>query len=263
MKVVLSIAGMDPSAGAGVLADIKAISAMGCFGIAAVTSLTIQNTRGVFGIYDQDGEVVRRQLSALFDDFDVSAIKTGMLPSSDVIDVVAEMLKQHRRVPLVLDPVVRSTSGYDLVDTDALEALIETLFPLAALVTPNVAEAERITGQRVAGPDDVGAARAILDLGPKAVLITGGDQQGDLATDTLVDDRGVATFSTPRIVSLSTHGSGCTLSSAIACLLARGLDLRDSIERAKKYVGEAIRSAPGIGQGHGPMNHFPDLAKLE
>lgn len=256
--VVMAIAGFDPSAGAGILADIKTISAFGCYGVAAVTSLTLQNTQGVFGAYHQKREAVRGQVAPLFDDFDIAAVKTGMLPGRDVIEEVADIIRAETVGRLVVDPVVRSTSGFDLIDDKALDALITLLFPLASVVTPNAAEAERITGIHI---KDVAmmqkAAEAVFALGPRAVLIKGGDVQSETATDVLLDSTGCATFSAERVRSRNTHGTGCTLASALACMLARGFTLRDSIPVAKQYVYDAIRTAPRLGRGHGPLNHFP------
>jgi hydroxymethylpyrimidine kinase/phosphomethylpyrimidine kinase len=263
MLTILTIAGFDPSAGAGVLADIKTMSAFGCYGVAAVTSLTLQNTEGVFGAYHQSSEAVTGQLAPLFDDFDIAAVKTGMLPSSDVIRAVASLIASGKVNRLVVDPVVRSTSGYDLIDDEALLSLIESLFPLASVVTPNRAEAERISGIRIIDRETMQrAATAIRDRGARAVLITGGDVQGSEATDLLLDAGGFFTYSAERIASRNTHGTGCTLSSALACLLARGASLREAIAQAKQYVVSAIQTAPGLGHGHGPLNHFPQGADL-
>jgi hydroxymethylpyrimidine/phosphomethylpyrimidine kinase len=256
--VVMTIAGFDPSAGAGILADIKTMSAFGCYGIAAVTSLTLQNTQGVFGSFSQKREVVRGQLDPLFDDFDVAAIKTGMLPSVDIIQEVADVIRDNKVQHIVVDPVVRSTSGFDLIDDKALDALITGLFPLASVVTPNAVEAERITGVRVKDIASMEEAAAmILALGPSAVLVKGGDLVSGSATDLLMDSTGTATFSAERLRSKNTHGTGCSLASALACLLAQGRILRDSVPVAKQYVYNAILSAPGLGHGHGPLNHFP------
>jgi hydroxymethylpyrimidine kinase/phosphomethylpyrimidine kinase len=258
--VVMTIAGFDPSAGAGILADIKTMSAFGCYGIAAITSLTLQNTQGVFGAYHQDREVVRGQLAALFDDFDVAAMKTGMLPSVGVIQEVADAIQARTVQHLVVDPVVRSTSGFDLIDDKALDALITYLFPRASVVTPNATEAERITGIHITDVSSMQkAAEAIIALGARAVLIKGGDVDSEKATDLLLDSAGDATgvmYSTKRVHSRNTHGTGCTLASALACLLARGFTLRDSVSIAKQYVYKAILNAPGLGLGHGPLNHF-------
>ncbi|HJQ70006.1 MAG TPA: bifunctional hydroxymethylpyrimidine kinase/phosphomethylpyrimidine kinase [Blastocatellia bacterium] len=258
MITVMTIAGFDPSAGAGILADIKTMSAFGCYGVAAITSLTLQNTQGVFGAHHQTREVVRGQLEPLFDDFDIAAVKTGMLPTRDVIEEVADALSSKAIAHVVVDPVVRSTSGYDLIDDRALAALIDLLLPMATVVTPNRAEAERITGAEVATVTQMeSAARRILALGSEAVLIKGGEIEGEQATDLLLDSSGVTTFSAERVDSTSTHGTGCTLASALACLMASGLTLREAVPAAKQYVVEAIKGAPGLGHGHGPLSHFP------
>jgi hydroxymethylpyrimidine kinase/phosphomethylpyrimidine kinase len=255
---VLTIAGFDPSAGAGVLADVKTIAAFGCYGVAAVTSLTFQNTRGVFGAEGQSGQSVLAQLAPLFDDFEIAAVKTGMLPTANVINAVASTLASRRIPHVVVDPVVTSTSGYDLIDEDALRVLKEELFPLASIVTPNRIEAERIVGTRIeCCEDQLRAARLILELGPKSVLVKGGDLIGTSVVDALVDGEGEMVFSSERIQSRNTHGTGCTLSAAIASLLALGYPLREAITLARAYVAAGIRSAPDLGRGHGPLNHFP------
>lgn len=255
---ILTIAGFDPSAGAGTLADIKTISAFGCYGLAAITSLTFQNTQGVFGAEHQSAQTVAQQVKALFDDFEIAAIKTGMLPTRDLIETVAEILFNRRVAYVVVDPVVRSTSGYDLIDDAALRVLIEKLFPLASVVTPNKVEAERISGIAISDRESMKeAATKILDFGAKAVLVKGGDLAGDDAIDLLMDRKGDIWYREPRIHSKHTHGTGCTLSSALASLLSLGYPLREAIPIAKKYIVEAIRHAPGIGKGHGPLNHFP------
>lgn len=258
MKTVLVIAGFDPSGGAGVLADVKAVAAMGCYGAAAVTSLTFQNTKGVFGAAHQSAETLTAQLAPIFDDLGVDATKTGMLPTSETIEATAAALEAHAHGPLVVDPVVRSTSGFDLVDDAALDALVTRLFPAAALVTPNVVEAERITGRPVTSHAEmVRAARDMVRMGAAAALVTGGHLDLDgLAVDVLFDGLSVHTFSEPRIDSTSTHGTGCTLASSIAAGLALGRPLPVAVAGAKSYVANAIRRAPGIGGGHGPLNHF-------
>jgi hydroxymethylpyrimidine/phosphomethylpyrimidine kinase len=256
--VVMTIAGLDPSAGAGVLADIKTISAFGCYGVAAITSLTFQNTQGVFGAHHQSGGVVRGQIEPLFDDFDIAAIKTGMLPTAEIIEEVAAIISSGTVPHIVVDPVIRSTSGHDLIDEKALDSLIRRLFPLASIVTPNAQEAERITGIPISDSSSMRkAAEALFALGPRAALVKGGDLDTEAATDLLVDSDGLAVNSTQRVPSKDTHGTGCTLAAALACLLARGLALRESIPIAKRYINEAISAAPGLGRGHGPLNHFP------
>jgi hydroxymethylpyrimidine/phosphomethylpyrimidine kinase len=256
--IVLTIAGFDPSGGAGVLADIKTFAAFGCYGLAVVTSVTFQNTRHVLGAFNQSEENVHQQLAPLFDDFEISAIKTGMLPSPEVIREVARMIRAHPVPIVIVDPVLKSTSGYDLVDDHAVETLVGELFPLASLVTPNVAEARRITGTDVRDQGQIEqAAEIILRTGPRAVLITGGDADSGAATDLLLDAEGSTVFSADRVISNHTHGTGCTLSSAVACSLARGRSLREAIPAAKDYIARAIISASGAGHGKGPLNHFP------
>ncbi len=256
--VVLTIAGFDPSGGAGILADIKTITAFGCYGVAAVTSLTFQDTRRVLGALNQGAQIVRSQIAPLFDDFEVAAIKTGMLPTAEIILEVASIIRASAVPVVVVDPLVKSTSGFDLLDDRAVGALRNDLLPLASLVTPNLGEARLISG--VDFKDDIQmryAAETILKLGCRAVLITGGDTDCSLSTDLLLDAHGTAAFSAERITSKNTHGTGCTLASAVACLLARGRSLRESIPLAREYVRQAILSAPGLGHGNGPLNHFP------
>lgn len=256
--VVMTIAGFDPSAGAGILADIKTISAFGCYGVAAVTSLTFQNTQGVFGAGHQSRDVVRNQIEPLFDDFEIAAIKTGMLPTAEIIEEVAAIISSSAVPHVVVDPVVRSTSGHDLIDEKALDALIKKLFPLASIVTPNALEAERITNIPISDLSSMReAAEVIFALGPRSALVKGGDLDMGAATDLLIDANGLAVNSTQRLPSKNTHGTGCTLAAALACLLARGLCAREAIPIAKRYINEAISSAPGLGRGHGPLNHFP------
>lgn len=262
--VVMTIAGFDPSAGAGILADIKTISAFGGYGVAAITSLTVQNTQGVFGAQHQRREFVRDQIECLVTDFRIAAIKTGMLPTPDIIAEVADFLSTNPLANVVVDPVIRSTSGFDLSDDLAVAALVQHLFPLAAVVTPNAAEAERLTGIRIVDTAAMEqAAAAILAFGPRAVLIKGGDVKSACATDVLLDATGAVVFNAPRVASSSTHGTGCTLSAALAALLARGMTLGPAIRIAKRYIHEAIIAAPGLGHGHGPLNHFPAGFELE
>ncbi|HEX7317935.1 MAG TPA: bifunctional hydroxymethylpyrimidine kinase/phosphomethylpyrimidine kinase [Pyrinomonadaceae bacterium] len=256
MPVALTVAGFDPSGGAGVVADVKTFTAFGCFAAAAVTSLTYQNTTGVFGAAHQTAETVRAQVVAVVEDFNVAGAKTGMLPTREIIVEVARLFRETNLPAPVVDPVVRSTSGFDLIDDEALEALKRELLPLARVATPNVPEAERITGLRVRDRDGMlEAARVMRELGARAVLVKGGHLEGD-AVDLLLDKDGrVKTFTAARVESTSTHGTGCTLAAAIAACLARGLNLADSVAAAKRFVTEAIRRAPGLGRGHGPVNH--------
>ena len=263
MQVVLSIAGFDPSGGAGVLADIKAIAAQGCFGAAAITSLTYQNTQAVYGASHQSAATVRAQVEPVLNDFTVAAVKTGMLPTSEIIETVAELMAQHALPHFVLDPVIRSTSGFDLIDDAALQALRKHLLPLADVITPNMAEAERLTGLRVTTLEEMhAAARSIHNECGKSVLVKGGHLLDEVATeavDVLFDGKAFELFRAPRIATHNTHGTGCTLSSAMAANLANGLTMKDAIAQAKNYLNEALRAAPGLGKGHGPLNHFPKL----
>ena len=262
--VVLTIAGFDPSGGAGVLADIKTFAAFGCYGLATITSVTFQNSRGVVGAMNQNAETVLQQLEPLFDDFEISAVKTGVLPTAEIIRGVAGIIRAYPVPVVVVDPVLKSTSGFDLVDDRAVEILQNELFPLATLVTPNIAELQRLSGTD--SEDQVQmeyAAEVVLKTGAGAVLITGGDTDARFATDLLRDSSGTAVFSTNRVISKHTHGTGCTLSSALACLLARGRSLREAVPIAKEYVSHAIATAPGVGRGNGPLNHFPPGISFE
>ncbi|MFN7949077.1 MAG: bifunctional hydroxymethylpyrimidine kinase/phosphomethylpyrimidine kinase [Blastocatellia bacterium] len=262
MLTVLSIAGFDPSGGAGILADIKTFAAFGCFGTAAITSLTAQNTVAVYGAYHQPPEIVRAQLEPVISDFEIAAVKTGMLPTREIIELTAEIITQHQLPNVIVDPVIRSTSGYDLIDDAATAALRERLLPLADVITPNMAEAERLTGLEVKNLEQMKvAARMIHEsafqaqpAASRAVLVKGGHLD-DAAVDVLYDGRDFRLFQTAKLESRNTHGTGCTLSAAIAALLARGCDIPTATERAKTYVTEAIRTAPDLGHGAGPLNH--------
>jgi hydroxymethylpyrimidine kinase/phosphomethylpyrimidine kinase len=262
MLVVLSIAGFDPSGGAGVLADIKTFSAFGCFGTAAITSLTSQNTMAVYGAIHQSAETLRTQIEPVVNDFQIAAVKTGMLPTLETIEVTAEMI-EHRELPnVVVDPVIRSTSGFDLIDESAMKFLIERLLPLASVVTPNMTEAERLTGIEVKDLDGMKrAAKRIYELARlsairnQAVLVKGGHLP-DEATDVLFDGKQFQLFRAPKIITRNTHGTGCTLSSAIAALLAKGCEVAEAIAEAKRYLEAALQSAPNLGHGAGPLNHL-------
>jgi hydroxymethylpyrimidine kinase/phosphomethylpyrimidine kinase len=267
--VCLTIAGLDPSGGAGIIADIKTFTAFGCFATAAVTSLTFQNTTGVFGAVHQAAETMRGQIEPVVQDFPIAAVKTGMLPTGEIIEEVARLVGENHLLNFVVDPVVRSTSGFDLIDDAALRVLIEKLFPPAIVVTPNIAEAERITNLKIETENDRHfAAEKIRELGAKAVLIKGGHflnadcglRIADLenrrtARDLLLDDGGFTIFEDEWIETTATHGTGCTLASAIAANLALGKDLKTAISAAKKFVTEAIRTAPRLGHGNSPVNH--------
>jgi hydroxymethylpyrimidine/phosphomethylpyrimidine kinase len=281
--VCLTIAGVDPSGGAGIIADIKTFSAFGCFATAAIASLTFQNTQGVFGASHQTAETVRAQILPVLEDFEVSALKTGMLPTREIIEEVAGIVAANNLENFVVDPVVRSTSGFDLIDDAALRSLIEKLFPLATVITPNIPEAERISAMKIENPSDIRkAARLMQSFGAKNVLIKGGhlpildfglpvsdlehrmsDAESDDDFKKIENPRSVDflfmgdeefTFSADFIETTATHGTGCTFAAAITANLANGKTLREAVEAAKKFVTEAIRTAPNLGKGHSPIN---------
>jgi hydroxymethylpyrimidine/phosphomethylpyrimidine kinase len=254
---VLIVAGSDSGGGAGIQADIKAVTALNAYAATAITALTAQNTQGVFGIHAVPIDFIRQQIELVLDDIGADAIKTGMLHSAEVIETVARAVTAKApNAPLVVDPVMVAKGGASLLDPAATGALRQHLLPLAAIITPNAPEAAELLGAPV--DSLVGlerAARALSRLGPKAVLVKGGHVAGDTVRDVLCADGKLETFDSPRIDSTSTHGTGCTLASAIAAGLAQGMSLRDSVVRARAYVQEAIRTAPGFGKGHGPLNH--------
>ena len=254
--VLLTVAGFDPSGGAGVVADIKTFTAFGCFATAAVTSLTYQNTTGVFGAAHQTAEAVRAQVLPIVEDFRIAGAKTGMLPTREIISEVARLFREEALPAPVVDPVVRSTSGFDLIDDEALEALKRELLPLARVVTPNIPEAERITGLSIGDEEGMRrAARRMREMGARAVLVKGGHLEGSVALDLLDDEGQTTTFHAARIETNATHGTGCTLAAGIAACLARGMTLEASVGAAKRFVTDAIRHAPRLGRGHGPINH--------
>ncbi len=255
---VLIVAGSDSSGGAGIQGDVKTVTALGSYAATAVTALTAQNTRGVFGIMPVDPAFVARQIEVVLDDIGADCIKTGMLHSAGVVDAVVRTVERHARgIPLVVDPVMIASSGEALLQPDAAAMMRLRLVPIAALVTPNAPEAEALTGVPVRSVDDMGpAADRLLAMGASAVLIKGGHLEGDVVVDLLRTADGAAQwFDGPRIHSQHTHGTGCALASAIAAGIARGLRLEDAVGRARAYVAEAIRRAPGLGGGAGPLNH--------
>jgi len=257
LPVVLTIAGSDACAGAGIQADLKTIAALGGYGVSAITALTAQNTTGVQAAQLVAPDLVLAQLRSLFADLPVRAVKSGMLGGREVVLAVAAALREHRPAHYVLDPVVCATSGDRLIDEAGLAALERELLPLATVVTPNVHEAAALTGLPVASAEQASvAARALLARGARAVVVTGGDLRDDRATDVLVTPAGEQRFDGPRLASRHTHGTGCTHSAAIATLLAQGRTLEQAVAQAKQYVTQAIAAAPGLGAGHGPTDHF-------
>ncbi|MBS0533654.1 MAG: bifunctional hydroxymethylpyrimidine kinase/phosphomethylpyrimidine kinase [Proteobacteria bacterium] len=269
IPVVVTIAGSDSGGGAGIQADLKTFAANGVYGTSVLTALTAQNTQGVSAIHDVPLVFVAAQLEAIFSDFDVAAVKIGMLSRAETIRVVAADLRRRAAKYIVLDPVMVATSGDRLLAEDAIAALCGELMPLAAIVTPNLHEAAALTGKPLARNEEEMAAQArdIFAFGPRAVLIKGGHSAGsgtsDEAVDLLIDSSGAVTrFAAKRIATKNTHGTGCTLSSAIAANLAKGQSLTDAVRAAKDYVTQAIAAADqlGVGHGHGPLNHFYKLA---
>lgn len=267
-KVALTIAGLDPSGGAGIIADVKTFTAFGCFAASAVASITFQNTTGVFGAVHQTAETVRRQVEPIIEDFEIAAVKTGMLPTREIIEETARIVRQYKLKNFVVDPVVRSTSGFDLIDDAALESLIEKLFPLSDVITPNLPEAERITNLKIENETDIKeAAKIMQSFGARNVLIKGGhlfegerrkgkgESEDKRAKDYLFVGDKVYVFEAEFIETNATHGTGCTLAAAIAANLALGENLIEAVDAAKRFVTEAIRTAPDLGKGHSPINH--------
>jgi hydroxymethylpyrimidine/phosphomethylpyrimidine kinase len=258
--IALTIAGSDSGGGAGIQADLKTFSALGVFGTSAITSLTAQNTMGVQGVLPIPPAFVQQQIHSVLSDINVGAIKSGMLATAEIIAAVAESLSAYPQIPFVLDPVMVATSGDRLLAEDAIQTLIEKLLPLATLITPNLHEAAVLlnvpTAQNLEEMQLQG--EIILALGTRAVLMKGGHTDGEHATDLLITAAGVETFSAPRLATKNTHGTGCTLASAIAAGLAKQLSLSDSVKQAKQYLHQALVHSEKlhIGQGSGPVHHF-------
>lgn len=256
MKIALTIAGSDSGGGAGIQADLKTFQQFGVFGTSAIVAVTAQNTTGVRAVHPVPGDVIVAQLDAIADDLPPQALKTGMLADASTVELVATFLRRHRWSPFVLDPVMVSTSGDRLQDDDAANSLTQSLLPLATLVTPNSEEASRLTGIDVRDEATMmEAGRSLIEAGAGAALITGGHLAGDTMIDVLVGPDWTRRYTNPRIDTLSTHGTGCTLSAAITASLALGADIPTAVERAIDFVHRAIASAPGLGSGHGPLNH--------
>jgi hydroxymethylpyrimidine/phosphomethylpyrimidine kinase len=259
--IALTIAGSDSSGGAGIQADLKTFSALGVYGASAIVALTAQNTTGVTAIHDAPPAFIAAQIDAVMADLDVGAVKVGMVSRAESIAAVADALERHGVETVVLDPVMVASSGARLLAEDAIEALKERLLPLALVVTPNLPEAAALTGRTTAADEAEMAAqgRALQALGARAVLVKGGHGEGPESVDLLVEPGGATTrLASPRRRTRHTHGTGCTLSSAIAAGLARGASLGEAISAAKAYVTAAIDAADGlgVGSGHGPVHHF-------
>ena len=259
MKTALTIAGSDSSGGAGIQADIKTMTANGVFAMSAITALTAQNTTGVYGIMEVTPEFLANQLDCIFTDIRPDAVKTGMVSSSALIEVIAQKLTQYKAENLVIDPVMVATSGAKLISDEAIETLKGKLLGLATLITPNIPEAQVLSGMDIRTAEDMErAAKAIYEAYGCAVLCKGGHQLND-ANDLLYSKEGARWYQGRRIANPNTHGTGCTLSSAIASNLAKGCSLDEAVERAKAYISGALAAMLDLGKGSGPMNHMFDL----
>lgn len=259
---VLVIAGSDSGAGAGIQADIKTVGALGGYATTAITALTAQNTHGVQAVMAVPPDFVRRQIESVFDDIGADSIKTGMLHSAAILEMVSAFVAARAPgLPLVVDPVLAATDGTRLLDAAALDVLKRRLIPLAAVLTPNVPEAEVLTGTTLHDIEGATrAAQALVALGSRYVLVKGGHLPGAIVRDVFVGAGEVTVIESPRLATSSTHGTGCTLASAIAVGLAQGLAPLAAVRRARDYLIEAIRSAPGLGGGHGPLNHMHTIS---
>jgi len=260
MQAALTIAGSDPCGGAGIQADLKTFQAHGIFGLSVVTAVTVQNTQKVYSIHEVPPQNVYDQIICLFDDIKIHAVKIGMVAGLVLVETIANALKTVNLPYVVLDPVMISKSGYSLLEKDAIDAMVKKLFPLCEVVTPNIPEAEALTGKKINSKDKMkAAAEAILKLGPQKVIVKGGHLGTDFAVDIVYDGLTFKELQSKRIKTVNTHGSGCTFSSAIAANMAKGIDFFDSAVNAKEYITKAIKYSLNIGQGHGPLNHFFDL----
>ena len=256
MKTAMTIAGSDSGGGAGIQADLKTFSAFGVYGTSAITAITAQNTQSVTQVLELPPDLVAAQIDAIVSDIGADAVKTGMLSSSAIIEVVAAKVREYGLDKLVVDPVMVAKSGDALLQPEAVAALREVLLPLALVVTPNIPEAEVLVGRKLAGPADLSrAAEEIVAMGARHVVIKGGHLEGP-AVDLFYDGRSFHEFAAARVDTTSTHGTGCTFASAIAAGLAKGSDVRDAVAMAKAYVTKALQSAYPVGHGHGPVHHF-------
>ncbi|WP_294394253.1 bifunctional hydroxymethylpyrimidine kinase/phosphomethylpyrimidine kinase [uncultured Clostridium sp.] len=258
----LTIAGSDSCGGAGIQADLKSFQANGVYGMSVITAVTVQNTMGVFGIQDITPEIIEGQINAIFEDIRVDAVKIGMVSKIESIKAISKALRNIERLPkIVLDPVMISKSGFNLLSRDAKDTLVKELFPLAELITPNLPEAEEILGIEIKNVEEMKeAALKLKELGPKAVLVKGGHLEDD-ATDLLFDGEKFILLPQERINTTHTHGTGCTLSSAIAANLAKEMNIEEAVKAGKKYITCAIKHGFELGKGVGPTNHFYELYK--
>lgn len=259
MKTVLTIAGSDSCGGAGIQADLKTFSALGAYGMSVITAVTAQNTMGVINVRELDVDIIRDQIDCLFDDIKIDAVKVGMVSSIEIIDVIGECLKKNIAANIVVDPVMVSKSGYHLLREEAKDELVKVLFPLAEVVTPNLFEAELITGDKIENLAQMEAAAVKINgLGGMKVIVKGGHLTGD-AIDVVYDGKNFSYLKGTRIETKNTHGTGCTFSSAIAALLARGYTVAEAARLAKEYINGAIEHSFELGRGVGPTNHFYNL----
>ena len=260
VKNVLSIAGSDPSGGAGIQADLKTFAANGVYGMAAITALTVQNTVGVQGIHLVPAKFVSSQIEAIFSDIAVSSVKVGMVGNAEIAEGVGTTLAKYRNLISVVDPVMVAKGGSPLLDKKAIQAVKDNLIPLATIVTPNLPEAAILLGSSIAKSEEdmIYQGKALLNLGPKSILMKGGHSEGITSNDLLVTENNYVWFKEKRINTKNTHGTGCTLSSSIASFLAKDFSVEESVSKAKKFVTNAIRNSEklSVGKGHGPTNHF-------
>jgi len=260
MKIALTIAGSDSGGGAGIQADLKTFSALGVYGMSVLTSITAQNTIGVQGVHDLPPDFVGLQIDSVMQDIGADAVKTGMLSNAQIIKIVSKKIKEYQVRNLVIDPVMITKGGDRLLREDAVKELKEDLIPLAIVVTPNFSEAEVLSGLRIQNIEDMKeAAREIYKLGAKNVLVKGGHLLSEEAIDLLYNGQTFSEFKAERIDTKNTHGTGCTLSSAIAAELAKGKEVEEAIKIAKRYITLAIKNSLTIGHGHGPLNHLVRL----
>lgn len=261
MKNILTIAGSDSCGGAGIQADLKTFSALGTYGMSVITAVTAQNTKGVMDVRDMDADIIMGQINCIFDDIKVAAVKIGMVSSIEIIDTIAEGLKKWKAENIILDPVMVSKSGCNLLKPESKDELIKELFPLAYVVTPNLYEAEVITGYKIENLEQMEeAARKIIALGAKNVVVKGGHLTGE-AIDVFYDGKAFTHIKGYRINTKNTHGTGCTFSSAIAAHVAKGYQIEEAVKLAKEYISGAIENSIELGHGVGPTNHFYSLYK--
>ncbi|MGL5545203.1 MAG: bifunctional hydroxymethylpyrimidine kinase/phosphomethylpyrimidine kinase [Cetobacterium sp.] len=261
MKNILTIAGSDSCGGAGIQADLKAMSAQGTYGMSVITAITAQNTKGVFAVQELDLDIIKKQIEVLYEDIDISSVKIGMLSSSDIIKTVHETLARVKAKNIVIDPVMISKSGYYLLKEDAIEALKDFL-KIGTLVTPNIPEAEVLSDMKIETEEDmVEAAKRIKSFGAKNVLIKGGHREDNCTDILLTENDEIVRFEGVRFKTKNTHGTGCTLSSTIASYIGKGMPVEESVKLGKEYISEAIKNSFSIGEGVGPVGHFIDLYK--